>query len=269
MPTAVAQSQVLTEPFVVPLRYLPDVMSIPRFGITASFAGATLEPPPTYLFDTGSAMFVSAYQPGANWWGPFTPTPSSSGTIHYDSTGYGYSEAGVAVTLSGTGGALLTTGSSYSVAQATQRFVGQTPQTDWLSQSSPYGTTPPLQGAFYGTFGADLTDPKSGLYSFINQFQMGQGMTKGFVVDATSASPTLTLGFDQPTTARFAWHYPMISGTIPNSYEEFLVTSALTFSGTGGGQSASIPHVSTLFDTGTPVSMLILTGSSLSLPAWT
>ena len=272
-PTAVAQSQVLTEPFVVPLQLLSGGN---RLGISALIAGGTFAPPVTYVFDTGSPMFVSAYgttgttgTQTAAWWGPqgsFTLT-GSSGTIPFTGGGgYAYDLVNVAVTLSSTAGASLTTGSSYSVAQCTQHFYNGKPQTEWLAQSPPSGTVPPLQYTFYGTFGADLTDPTNGLYGFVNQFQTGTGITTGFVVDATSASPTLTLGLDQSVKSRFSNVVPMVAGT-NGGFMKNIVNSNFSFTGTTVASSTTFSAVPTLFDTGTPGSMVIYTGSAMPLPS--
>ena len=267
---AAAQLQPLTEPFVVPLEFLSGGN---RLGINALIVGGTLSPPVTYLFDTGSAEFISAYgttgttstQTSA-WWGPpqsFTLTGSSGTTSYTGGGGYVHRAVNVAVTLAGTGGGSLTTGSSYCVSQATAHLMNGIPQAGWLAESPPSGTIPPLQGTFYGTFGADLTDPSAGLYGFINQFQTGTGVTPGFVVDATSPRPTLTLGLDQTVTSRFSAVAPLVAGT-NGGFMENLVNANFTF--TSATSSTSLPAIPTIFDTGTPGSMVIYTGSAMQLP---
>lgn len=270
MAATTAAAQTLLEPFVVPLQYLPTVEAGPRFGIQASIAGGSFSP--TYIFDTGSPRFISAYGttgtsptgPTTSWWGPpgsFTLTGTTGTTYYSGGGGYVYNVVDVAVTLSSTSGAALTTGSSYDVAQAFENFN----HPDWLEQAPPSGTMPPLQNYFYGTFGADLTDPSVGLYGFVNQFQTGPGITKGFVVDATSDNPTLTIGIDEPTMERFATA-PMNTGTTPGAYAQFVVSSTLTFLAKDGASVGSLVDIPTLFDTGTEAAMVIYTGSSVNPP---
>ena len=109
-----------------------------------------------------------------------------------------------------------------------------------------------------------MSTPTTGLFGFVNQLQLGPGLTRGFVVDATSPTPTLTLGLEQSLAARFASQFPMNPGT-GGGYGQFLVNSNMTLSGPGSSPAIPLVGVPTLFDTGHPLGPIIFTGNSVSI----
>lgn len=125
----------------------------------------------------------------------------------------------------------------------------------------------PFPSHVFGTLGADLHDPQNGFMNIVGSQTYGPSVTKGFLIDATAAQPTLTIGLDQPTLNSFTNVYAMnITGGV---IDQLLISPEydLIFEGT----SHTLGALPTLLDTGTPPDsrLFITQGSSVDVSAYT
>lgn len=227
----------------IPLgHYLPfsSVSPSPRLVINVGIAGGPQLP---YLFDTGSELFASAYNPAT--WGTIgaqspNTVPSSNitngngVTINYESRG-GYTGNILTVpnlTFGATGSAvaLPTATPGYQLSALTQHKLSDGTTQNFPAYFTGNNSPPPVEGLYYGTFGAgNFTNVLNG---YVSGGILGQatipGTTPGYVVSAnarlsfgtTNLSPTncigpaacVTLGLTPALIAQFTNTMPVVVG---------------------------------------------------------
>jgi len=199
---------VVTAPIKVPLTQVafcfsganPDGScsgtSVPRLGIWLTLgSGNTI--PQFFEFDTGSAGFLAAYassDPSASpWWGSVgVVTPGKDIDKKFDS-GTEYKGVEAITTVSFYKSAtdvtpLLSTG-QVKVGQVDEMTTGT--DKDKTTLWGPDGSDgPPIDGLFYGDFGASPTYESNGITNVLNELTFARGVQPGFRVNYTPpASP--------------------------------------------------------------------------------
>ena len=214
-----------------------------RLGIIVGIGSGA---PKTYLFDTGSSVFNAAYSPA--WWpSSITPTTAPLAT----NVTYGYSDGdafrgnivsvpSLSFYASSTANApaytlpMLTPG--YQINAVTTHLICHNVDTTFAADIA--AGTPPLQGVFFGTFGAgdfvDTTTTKIPLGGVLGQSTI-PGTTAGYVVAANGQQvstlngpqgvqsvmkPSVILGLTPSVLAQFTTIVPWsgkIAVTFPNS----------------------------------------------------
>lgn len=203
-----------------------------KLGIYATLgAGGT---PQLFEFDTGGVGFYAAFGSGtaSPWWGSGPTATGGTFSQTYDS---GLTYTGTAVT---TNVRLYASGSATTpVLEATNVVVGQTPAIVkdgtplWPLASGP--SLPPVNGAFSGDFGMAPKQGQAGIDSLAGQLLYGPGVTAGFRVHASSASPWVQFGLTAadlaatPTT--FSMNVASGSSAAGVPYTENLVVTGSLF----------------------------------------
>lgn len=232
----------------IPLQWVENSSGDHFLGIDISLGGA---PSKLYMFDTGSQALFSAYTSGASWWGSYTTITENAGQERY---GAGlvldYNTVSTQVDLGFGASANITIG------QATNAS-GSDPINQTWNNNVAAGD-PPLEGAFYGIMGADLSG--SALQTVLAQ--MPGNLSSGFVVQtggSFSSSPSVVLGLTESIRESFPYIVnmnPGSGGTFPNgnsTYSQYIVTPQYSISDGGQPFQFSAP---TLLDTGNPVATL-------------
>jgi hypothetical protein len=186
---------VITSPVVVPL-YFTGIDSDgngtkddQKLGIYATLGnGAT---PQLFEFDTGASGFFAAYASNkpslSNWWGNGVGE-STTLVSRGDDSGISYSGVAANTTVS-----LFAQGSSLPYLSTGKVQVGQTNliTRDGTNLWTPSGTKPdgsikppPIEGAFYGDFGAGPNFEDDNINSLLSQLTFGRGVSPGFIVHA-------------------------------------------------------------------------------------
>jgi len=247
-----------------------------RLGISLNIGGAGLNE--IYLLDTGSSPLTSAYATGAPWWGTYTANMTETRSIIYGGGSgtqkFDYHPAAASVTLAGT---TVSSPSDSSLAMIFSGYTNSDPHGNatWVPDTAfdqavvDAVTTndPPFASHVFGTLGADLSDSQSGLMHIVSSQTYGPSVTNGFLIDATSTGPTLTIGPDQATVAQFTHWFDM--NTTGAEINQLLISPGYSIDA-GGGQ-VSLGALPTLLDTGTPPdSLLFITqGSAVDVSAFT
>ncbi|WP_445167492.1 hypothetical protein ACTXG7_27460 [Mycolicibacterium sp. Dal123E01] len=270
---------VVTAPIIVPLTQVAfclkgtdsdgsckggaDAESVPRLGIWLTLgSGNTI--PQFFEFDTGSAGFLAAYsaEPGVSpWWGSAgVDTTTTSATKSFDS-GTTYSGLVAITTVSFYRSAtdvtpILTTG-NVKVGQVSDMTNGETKL--W-KPDGPNGGIPPVDGRFYGDFGAGPTYEPNGITSVLNELRFARGVEPGFRVNyEPGVNPgeigtwTLQIGLtDKDTEDPAGAYFSMVpdasapvGATNPRSGTRYFAQQLFT-----AGVTVAIPGTSPLLSTG-------------------
>jgi len=261
----------------------------PYLGIYATIGDATRQE--FYALDTGSELFNSAsvldaantvtgY--GGDWWKKenvnynyvYSGSTVVTGTNGYiDGNSIEYYETTAQVTISGSNGAsapYYQTASAVPVDQGYAKFNSGT--NVWAAWQNGHGNTPPDQNTFYGTLGADLTNPTQGLYAIsTNYAAVHPTLKNGYVVhvgDGHDAS--LKLGLDTATIEDYSTNGVVAqmqladgSGTSsPAEYQLPLVKATFTLT---LGTTSTTYTVNAILDTGEGGSPVIYQGTKMRL----
>lgn len=297
---ALAEKQNLPTPVTIPLHFFTINATEQRLAIYVGVNGGKPHP---YLFDTGSSVFEAVvttngpYNPSNAVTG-ITPLSGVSGATNtYPDFGYAYGDG------NGFSGTLVRTsvsfyreltdplpiititnaagsGSGLIVNAVAEHYTnGVIDTTFWPNISrgkTPIETNSKGQGGIYGTFGAgpfvsDITyhlgdHSTSRLSNGITYGSViGQITTTGYLVDATSSNPTLTIGLNDQILAPFTDTVAANPSTNPATtnfpdsltpaFDSEEVTFDETLSGSnntnGTNQTVLLTNVSALLDTGT------------------
>lgn len=173
---------VITAPVTVPL-YFTDANGAQKLGIYVALGGS--DKPQLFEFDTGGSGFYAAYapeNPGASpWWAKNSPVGTTPVQVKFDS-GLKYTGNAVPTTVS-----LFAQGSDVPLVSTASVTVGQMDSitkgkdTFWTPEG-PTSQTPPIQGAFYGDFGASLKYSSNGISGLLAQLSFAPGITPGYRV---------------------------------------------------------------------------------------
>ena len=186
---------VITSPIVVPLYFTgidsngDGTKDDQKLGIYATLGnGAT---PQLFEFDTGASGFFAAYASNkpslSDWWGNGVQG-STTLVSRGDDSGISYSGVAANTTVS-----LFAQGSSLPYLSTGRVQVGQANliTQDGTNLWTPSGTKPdgsikppPIEGAFYGDFGAGPNFEDDNINSLLSQLTFGRGVSPGFIVHA-------------------------------------------------------------------------------------
>jgi hypothetical protein len=236
-----------------------------RLGIAASIGGGNQA---TYLLDTGSFGFFSAYKTGASWWGNFTDTGKSGNVSYTGGIAYNFDTVTANVTL---GGNSLATATDVRLGQIVSVTLNGT--ADAAFNTALMNGTAPEAGTFYGTLGAGLgrvDDGAGGLFSIIAQ--MPGNLASGFIIHTggPGGKATLTIGLTPALRQEFSMQVPMqgqnTTVTFPGSgyptYDLRLVSGHLKVDNSGARYTGKLDII---FDTGDP-SAVIFDKDNLKVP---
>jgi hypothetical protein len=251
-----------------------------RLGINVGIGSGA---PKTYLFDTGSSLFNAAYSPA--WW-PSSITPTTAPLATGVKYGYGDGNAFVgnivsvpslsfytSSTAAAAAYTLPTLKPGYQISAVTTHLIMG--DIDPHFAPSIAAGMPPLQGVFYGTFGAgDFIGVKKGvtLGGVLGQSTI-PGTAAGYVVAANGQqvstvngpqagqsvakySPSVILGLTPSVLAQFTTIVPWsgkLSATFPNSGAKSSTEFGADFnySLNAAGQASVSWSGPTLLDSGT------------------
>lgn len=260
-PLAVPQSAASRS---IPLHYLPYTtpggVVEDKYGIDVSIGGG---PARMYEFDTGGTGFLAGYDP-AFWRGIDPSGPSVQ--ANYTSGNYYDAVAVDAVISLGRGPGAVSTAVPVQVGAILAGGNEKTGATfDFL------GSTPPVEGSFYGDFGASFginngKGPGVAMTSVL--LQLPGNLSSGFVVELgpIGRPARLTVGLTPELRGQFPYAVPLdrIDDLFyPTSgrqvYEQFGFAPTYTLS--KGSSTQSLGAIQTLIDSGAP-------SMSLRLPGW-
>lgn len=208
-----------------------------KYGIYASLGGSST--PQLYEFDTGAGGFYAVYSTNpaydSSGWGTNTTFVSTNGNISYvSSNDYVGDVVGTSVSLYSADGAhgyqatpLIATGN----AGSTNVVVGQVlsiSNSKTGSVSWPGTNAPPVEGRFYGDFGAALTSASNGIMNVLAQLNYSNGVIPGFVISLGtngSTNPTLQIGITSNQLSQYTYRF-QINGS--NSSSPFPVALGST-----------------------------------------
>lgn len=183
----------------VPLHWTTISGGGEKLGIYASLGGGTT--PQLFEFDTGGAGFYAAYAPNrpstSSWWGrSFTPTGQSIQVLYDSGLFYQGSVVTTAVSLYASRHdrrALVTTARNARVGQMTSITNTNGGPALWTPSGGKHG--PPIDGAFYGDFGASLMYDNNNIVNLLAQLRFATGWCLG------SGCTPAAVGL----TSRLAW----------------------------------------------------------------
>lgn len=248
----------------IPLHYLPYTTSggnvEDKYGIEVAIGGG---PARMYEFDTGGTGFMAGYDPAV--WPGVDPSGPPVGA-NYTSGNFYDAVAVEAVVTLGTGSAAVSTAVPVQIGAI---LAGGNVNTgavfDFL------GPAPPVEGGFYGDFGASFginrgTDPGVAVTSVL--FQLPGNLSSGFVVQLgpVGGPGRLTVGLTEALRNQFPYAVTLaeIEGLLyPTSnrqvYDQFGFDATYTLS--AGERRRSLGPLQTLIDSGAP-------SMSVRLPDW-
>ncbi len=235
-----------------------------RLGITARIGGGD---PETYLLDTGSFGFFSAYKTGATWWGNYTDTGKSGNVSYTGGIAYHFMTANTDVELGGNPAATALNVHMGRIISVTENGTPDTAFDNALAAGKP-----PEAGTFYGTLGAGLGRLAAGGGLFAIVGQLPGNLASGFIIHTggPGGKATMTLGLTPALRAQFSMQVPMqgqnTTVTFPNSswptYDLRLAAGRLLVKTTGKSYTGKL---SMIFDTGDP-STVIFGKNNLEIP---
>ena len=264
----------------IPLHFLPELGTAPpgdaksppgtKYGIDVAMGN---NPSQVYEFDTGGTGFFAGYnQPF--WTGvPLTTTPLDE---VYNSGNYYTGVAASPVITLGTGTQTVSSGQPITISAV---LAGGNSKTGAVFNfTNP--DAPPVQGRFFGDFGASLAVSPGGITNPL--LQLPGNLSSGFLVQLgpIGVTPQLTVGVTDQLRQQFTYAIPLIDspngGTYPISGYDVLAEFgfAPTYSVSKDGTTytlGSIPPVlftcpeqclPTLIDSGAPTTGLRLEGKS-------
>ena len=203
---------VVTAPIEVPL-YFTTVGGDQKLGIYAALGGSST--PQLFEFDTGGPGFFAAYASAdpafSPWWGRNVPTTGAPAQEVFDS-GLQYTGHAVSTTVS----LFSSPGSTTPLVATSNVTVGQMDMISdkngdvWTPQGS---TTPPVDGAFYGDFGASPMYASNGITDLLTQLSFARGMLPGYRihVDQSTKQAWVQIGLTAADVAQNAgMFFPMV-----------------------------------------------------------
>jgi hypothetical protein len=224
-----------------------------KYGIYASLGGSTT--PQLYELDTGAPGFYAAYSTNpvydSSAWGTNYQFISTNGGMSYvSSNDYVGDVVGTSVSLySADGnngyltGSVISTGpvGSTNIAVGQVTSISSNGVVNWPSTNAP-----PIDGHFYGDFGAALTTASNGVMNLLGQLNYGNGVIPGFVLSlgaSGSTNPTLQIGISSNQLSQYPYQFqinglnttnpfPLAYGSsnvIP-TYAEGAITASYSFS---------------------------------------
>ncbi|WP_133066979.1 hypothetical protein [Mycolicibacterium sphagni] len=213
---------VVTAPIMVPLTLVNVCFgtvtdgscsgtTVQRLGIWATL-GSGNPIPQFFEFDTGAAGFHAAYasnDPTASpWWGTSGVTTGAPISKSFDSgLNYGGVEATTTVSFYSSAAsttALLTTG-RVEVGQMNSITDGK--DTLW-NADGPVDGTAPVDGQFYGDFGAAPSYEANGISNVLNELTFAKGLTAGYRIDVDAGGQSwLQIGLTDADTEDPAGQY--------------------------------------------------------------
>ncbi len=248
----------------IPLHYLPFTtpggLVEDKYGIEVAIGGGPVR---MYEFDTGGTGFMAGYDPA--FWPGVDPSGPPVGANYTSGNFYDAVAVDAVVTL-GSGSAAVSTAVPVQIGAI---LAGGNVNTgavfDFL------GPTPPVEGSFYGDFGASFginhgTDPGVAVTSVL--FQLPGNLSSGFVVELgpMGGPGRLTVGLTEALRGQFPYAVTLteIQGLLyPTSnrpvYDQFGFDATYTLS--SGDRSRSLGPIQTLIDSGAP-------SMSMRLPDW-
>jgi len=260
-PLAVPQSSASRS---LPLHYLPYTtpsgLVEDKYGIEVAIGAGPVR---MYEFDTGGTGFLAGYDPAV--WPGIDPRGPPVGA-RYTSGNFFDAVALNAVVTLGRGSTAVSTAGPVQIGAILAGGNDKTGASfDFL------GSTAPVEGAFYGDFGASFginsgSGPGVALTSVL--FQLPGNLSSGFVVQLgpVGGHSQLTVGLTPELRAQFPYAVRLadVSGLVyPTSgrpvYEQFGFDATYTLS--RDGERRSLGPIKTIIDSGAP-------SSSLRLPAW-
>ena len=268
----------VNSPIAIPLQAFPysdpaTGMAAFKYGIMASLGGAAT--PQLFEFDTGSnSGFYAAYSNSAAWWGQNVTNTGPAFTMGYASgNSYAGNTVNTSVSLFGlNGGAPLftTAGADYAVGQTTSIT---TSQGNWP------GSGPPVDGHFYGDFGAGVVLGANNISALFGQLTYGTGVTAGFIVATGPYGATngayvqIGLGAADIANANTTWFtmQPAAPATAPfphsglPSYNAAAMRGSLTLN---GQTPTGLQNVPLILDTGGTSTTLYYDASDAALAAF-
>lgn len=243
-----------------------------KLGINVGLGGGA---PELYELDTGAAGFFAAYNAkltSNQWWGNFTAEGGKPLKIGYESGNmYTANSVETSVQLYTPAGAPVpfATADNVNLGQIAKFTNSKSPSAVKKWKQALSQGLPPLEGHFYGDFGADLSpaDPASGnsIFSILPQISLAAGLTPGFILHVgkigSNTTPYLQIGLTAANIKDFSATTAMnlYTGegptTFPNStiptYSQEIANATFSWSDKSGAsqQTADIPW---LLDTGAP-----------------
>ncbi len=260
-PLSVPQSAVSRS---IPLHYLPYTtpggLVEDKYGIEVAIGGGPVR---MYEFDSGGTGLMAGYDPA--FWPGVDPSGPPVGANYTSGNFYDAVAVDAVVTLGSGSGAVSTAVPVQIGAILAGGNVNTGAVFDFL------GPTPPVEGSFYGDFGASFginkgTDPGVAVTSVL--FQLPGNLSSGFVVELgpVGGPGRLTVGLTPELRAQFPYAVTLadIEGLLyPTSgrqvYEQFGFDATYTLS--SGTETRSLGPIQTLIDSGAP-------SMSVRLPEW-
>ena len=275
-------------PYTVPLELVdiaPAGSTEPTYklGINVGLGGGT---PELYELDTGAGGFFASYNPkltSNQWWANYTVEQANSLKISYASGNmYTANRVQTSVQLYTPSGIQVATTSDNVQLGQIVKFTNSESQKavqKWTHALSK--GLPPLDGHFYGDFGADLipvgTSSTNAVFSILPQFPIPAGLTPGFILHVgkigPNTAPYLQIGLTKDNLAEFDDTTKMnpytgnLGATFPNTniptYSQKIAST--TFSWTGKrGATQQFTNIPWLLDTGAP-QVTVWQGNDLSV----
>lgn len=248
----------------IPLHYLPYTTPggtvQDKYGIEVAIGGGPVR---MYEFDTGGTGFMAGYDPAL--WPGIEPSGPAVGANYTSGNFYDAVAVDAVVTL-GRGAAAVSTAVPVQIGAI---LAGGNRDTgavfDFL------GNAPPVEGSFYGDFGASFginsgSGPGVSMTSVL--LQLPGNLSSGFAVELgpVGGPARLTVGLTPELRAQFPYAVELatIQGLVyPTSgrqvYEQFAFAPTYTLS--AGERSRSLGPIQTLIDSGAP-------SMSMRLPEW-
>jgi hypothetical protein len=223
-----------------------------KYGIYASLGGSTT--PQLYELDTGAPGFYAAYstnpEDDSSAWGTNHPFISTNGGMSYvSSNDYVGNVVGTSVSLysaDGNNGYLTDPVISSGPVGSTNIAVGQVTGISSNGVMTWPTNAPPIDGHFYGDFGAALTTASNGVMNLLGQLNYSNGVIPGFILSlgaSGSTNPTLQIGISSNQLSQYPYQFQInglnttnpfpsaygSSNVIP-TYAEGAITAAYSFS---------------------------------------
>ncbi len=253
----------------IPLHYLPytkpDGGIEDKYGIEVAIGD---NPARMYEFDTGGAGLWAGYNP--EWWQGVVPSANAAVMENqYTSGNYFDGLATNAVLTLGSGAQTVSTGGAVQITAITSGGNDKTGASFDFSTAS----SPPIEGHFFGDFGASfgIAKPRGGQVDPPVQvtnplLQLPGNLSSGFVVQLgpLGTSPRVVVGITDELRGQFPTAIPLteIDGLLypnPNgaafqrqAYEQFAFSGEYSLSRDGGGNTFDLGTIETLIDSGAP-----------------
>ena len=234
LPASAPAQTVVTSPITLDLQLEPygtnqvGGKQFYKYGIYASLGGSTT--PQLYEFDPGASGFYAVYSANpacdSSAWGTNSLFVSTNGNISYvSSNDYVGNVVGTSVSLYSADGShgyqrapVISTGDTGSA----NVFVGQVmsiSNSKTGAVSWPGSNGAPVDGRFYGDFGAALASTNNGVMNVLALLNYSNGVIPEFILSpgaGTGTNPTLQIGISSNQLSQYTYKF-QINGKDTNN----------------------------------------------------